>query len=553
MPIKLLFRRLITVAILCQLSACADNNNNNAAPILSESVSLQSGAITGQVSSRAASWEWLGIPYAQAPVGELRWRAPVPEDAREQTLDASAFAPMCPQFDFFGAYVGDEDCLYLNVWRPQNQQRDLPVFFWIHGGGNTSGSTSEAMYDGARLAAAANIVVVTIQYRLGPLGWLYYGPLQDGDANDNSGNFGTLDIIAALAWVQDNINDFGGNPDDVTAAGESAGGANVLSLMLSEQTSGMFHKAIVQSAGGRITPTATAANAASELVDELMALEGLTSKPFTNTEMATYLRGKSAEALIRARAEGGIQTGAIYGDDTVIPAAGYQLFDNGDFPNKVPLLIGTNQDEYKLYTNPIGYNVLPLASDELRDAVGRYASDLWRVNGADSIATRLRALDDYPAIYVYRFNWGSPDEDGNSPLPGNFGATGGAHHAAELPFMFGNPDSFILNDFKDLLYDEANKASRETIAQVMTTYWGNFIRQSDPNGDNQPSWSPWSNSDGDFRAIVLDVNYADKLPKITEDYTVWTTQRVLDLIDAKVAEPLRSELLPYLESRIDPE
>ena len=146
-----------------------------------------------------------------------------------------------------------------------------------------------------------------------------------------------------------------------------------------------------------------------------------------------------------------------------------------------------------------------------------------------------------------------PDEDGNSPLPGNFGATGGAHHAAELPFMFGNPDSFILNDFKDLLYDEANKASRETISQVMTTYWGNFIRQSDPNGDNQPSWSPWSNSDGDFRAIVLDVNYADKLPKITEDYTVWTTQRVLDLIDAKVAEPLRSELLPYLQSRIDPD
>jgi para-nitrobenzyl esterase len=219
----------------------------------------------------------------------------------------------------------------------------------------------------------------------------------------------------------------------------------------------------------------------------------------------------------------------------------------------VPMLIGTNQDEYKLYTNTIGYNVLPLASDELREAVGRYASDLWRVNGADSIATRLRALDDYPAIYVYRFNWGSPDEDGNSPLPGNFGATGGAHHAAELPFVFGNPDSFILNDFKDLLYNEANEASRETISQVMVSYWGNFITQADPNGDNQPSWSPWSNTEGDFRAIVLDVNYADKQPKITEDYTVWTTERVLAAIDTNVMEPLRSELLPYLEGRINPE
>ncbi len=511
-------------------------------PELTATVAIDNGGLTGQDSERAVAWEWLGIPYAQAPEGELRWRAPQPMTAWSEPRLAQTLPPECPQFDFFGAYVGAEDCLYLNVWRPQSQERDLPVLFWIHGGSNNSGATNWPVYDGAKLAEQANIVVVTVQYRLGPMGWLYYAPLQDGDANDNSGNFGLLDIIAGLHWVQDNISQFGGDPGNVTAAGESAGGADVLALMLTDQASGLFQKAIVQSAGGRITDTATAEMAAENLVDAMMTSRGMMHAGMGNADRADFMRSASARDIISENPG----TPAIFGDGHLLPHAGFDLFDSGDFPNKVPLLIGTNKDEYKLYTNPAGFNVMPDASDEMRELVGRYISDLWRVDGADSIATRLNALADYPDIYVYRFNWGSPDTDGNSPLPSPFGATGGAHHGAELPFMFGNWDTFLIDAYKDLLYTPDNEASRQAMSAVMVDYWGSFIRQSDPNGGSQPTWAPWDNAEGAFKAIMLDVNYSDNQPMIGEDFEAWTIDRVLTHAQANVAEPLLSQLMPFV-------
>lgn len=547
-------RPALLIYTLLLLAACSNGNNGNKdtaifpadppPPELGASVSLVSGPIVGQDSDRAGTWEWLGIPYAEPPVGALRWKAPRPATAWTEPLESREFAIECPQVNFFGEYVGQEDCLYLNVWRPQSQERDLPVMVWIHGGGNVWQSANWPLYHGARLAAQANIVVVTLDYRLGPLGWLYYPPLQDGNANDNSGNFGTLDIVAALQWVQDNVAAFGGDADNVTAAGESAGGADVLSLLLAPQATGLLHKAIVQSAGGKVTSTEKAIAGAGALLDNLMALEGVTPAPLTDPELADYLRDKSAEEIIRNNPG----TAAIFGDGHVLPRAGYDLFESGDFPNKVPLLIGTNKDEFKLYTNPAGFNQLPDASNELREVVGRYVSDLWRVSGADNIATHLRSLDDYPGIYVYRFNWGSPDAQGNSPLPSFFGPTGGAHHGAELPFMFGNWDTFLLAEFRDLLYNEGNASSRQAMASVMVDYWGSFIRQGDPNGGNQPAWSPWSNGESQFKAIVLDVNYSDNLPAISEDYSVWTAVSVFEQVNANVAEPLLSQLMPYLEA-----
>ena len=543
--LALLFISLLFIA------ACSDSDDNRPAPVqppeLATLVEMNDGSVQGQDSDRAGSWEWLAIPYAQAPVDNLRWKAPRKPANWTETRETTELAPACPQIDFFGQYVGEEDCLYLNVWRPQSQERDLPVFLWVHGGSNRWGAADWPVFNGARLAEQANIIVVVIQYRLGPLGWLYYPPLQDGDASDNSGNFGTLDIIASLQWVQDNIVAFGGNSEDVTVAGQSAGGADVLSLLLAQPASGLFHKAIVQSAGGSITSTENAAAGANALLDELMALEGVTPEPLTDAELAQYMRSKTAEELVRNNP--GIP--AIFGDGHVLPREGYELFDSGAFPNKVPLLIGTDKDEFKLYTNPVGiYSLPPGSSPELEAAVGRYASDLWRVTGADSIATRLRSLDDYPDIYVYRFNWGSPDEEGNSPLPFPFGPTAGAFHGLELSFVFGNPDLFQIDHelYNSLLYTPDNAASREAIAGVMVDYWGSFVRQGDPNGGNQPAWAPWSNTEGGFKAIVLDVNYADNQPQIGEDYTAWTVESVLADVRANVMEPLLSELMPYLDS-----
>ena len=209
------------------------------------------GIVTG-ADTRA----WLGIPYAEPPVGELRWTSPQDLQPWDGILIADEFCSGCTQYggyftymdpNTYGELVGSEDCLCLNIWRPATEEDDLPVFFWIHGGGNSIGEAGLGVYDGANMAHNSNVIVVTVNYRLGPFGWFNHSALRTGDALDDSGNFGTLDVIKALEWVSKNISHFGGNPDNVTIAGQSAGGYNVLSLMLSPLAEGLFHRAVVQS------------------------------------------------------------------------------------------------------------------------------------------------------------------------------------------------------------------------------------------------------------------------------------------------------------------
>jgi para-nitrobenzyl esterase len=558
--------RGVSVRALTQLSilflaltlvGCSDNDNDNdndngglepprpAVP-LGTSAELSSGPVEGIVSERADSWIFLGIPYAAPPVGDLRWKAPRPVASWRDTLAANALPEFCPQFLYFtNAYAGVEDCLYLNVYRPQTQERDLPVFVWIHGGGNTNGDTGQEtpVYDGARLAERGNMVVITVQYRLGALGWLYAQALQNGDLLDSSGNYGTLDIIESLKWTQANAEAFGGDPTNVTVAGESAGAANVLTLTLSNEATGLFHRGIIQSLGGTVNSTANGLASSALLIDELTAIEGAPEGPLTDEETAAYLRDVDPLTILT------LAVGPeIFGDGTVIPSAGYDLLNSGDFPNKVPLLFGTNKDEHKLYTNPVGFNQYPDSPEELRAAVGRYISDAWRVTGADDLATRLDNIDDLPDFYVYRFNWGSSDENGISPLPGNFGDTGGAFHSGEISSMMGNEDVFIFAAFTDLFFNEGNLASRTTISEVMVSYWSNFARSADPNGNSLPVWEPWSNADNGFKAVTLDVNYADDSPRVEADATVYTEALVYSAARANLEGDILAEVLLLLDN-----
>ena len=217
---------------------------------------IGSGSVLG-FADRHDTWSWLGIPYAAAPVAELRWRAPQPPQAWQGNLHALGFAPMCPQLpipqvnDTGEPWLGDEDCLYLNVSAPKSWSagdKPLPVMVWLHGGGNVVGSAD--LYAAVRnLAGREQVVTVSIAYRLGMLGWFNHPALREQAANerDASGNFGTLDTIAALQWVRDNIHAFGGDAGNVTVFGESAGGINTYALLLSPLANGLFHRAISQS------------------------------------------------------------------------------------------------------------------------------------------------------------------------------------------------------------------------------------------------------------------------------------------------------------------
>ena len=532
------------------LAGCSDSNDTftQSEPLvpLGTSVNLDTGPIEGQSSERALAWEYLGIPFAEPPVGERRWRAPEPAEAWSETRAATELANFCPQFLYFSNdFAGDEDCLYLNVFRPQSQERELPVFVWIHGGGNNNGDTGQEFpaYDGARLAERGNMVVVTVQYRLGALGWLYHPSLAGDSVQDASGNYGTLDLVRALEWIQANGEAFGGDTDNVTIAGESAGGANVLTLVISNEATGLYHKGIIQSLGGSVNSVEDALAASNALLDDLYAEAGIPDIGMTDEETAEFMRSFDAETILSLA-----NTPEIIGDGSVIPTAGYGVIDTGNFPGKVPLLFGTNKDEYKLYTNPLGFNQYPDGPEELREAVGTYLSLAWRVTGADDLATRLRNNDDMPDLYVYRYNWGSSDEDGNSPWPGNFGDTGGAFHSSEIPFMMGNEDIFIFDAFTPIFFGESNAESRATMADIMVSYWSRFAWASDPNGNSLPVWEPWINVVDAVKAVSLDVNFADNSPRIETDTTVLTEAEVYTSANESLEGEILEETLRQLDA-----
>lgn len=244
------------------LSGCA--GDEKAAPHTPDLMSrrvVQSGEVVGFVGDYGGH-VWLGIPFAKPPVGGLRWRSPQAPDSWQGVREAMSFGSHCVQLPSRFAGVegeagvpsGREDCLYLNVYAPRfapeqvpSGERVLPVMMWIHGGSNSIGLAG--LYDGGRLAATRDVIVVTINYRLGPLGWFRHAALRVGAENEEerSGNFGTLDQIAALEWIRDNIAAFGGDPGNVTIFGESAGARDVTNLLVSAPAAGLFHRAIAQS------------------------------------------------------------------------------------------------------------------------------------------------------------------------------------------------------------------------------------------------------------------------------------------------------------------
>ena len=319
---------------------------------------------------------WLGIPFAQAPTGDQRWRAPKPPVPHEGVFEALQAGGMCPQFasqlssdDFTaGSIAGSEDCLYLNVWSPPNAV-GLPVMYWIHGGGNTIGHGGSD--NGAALATRHNGVVVSIYVRLGVFGWFSHPGLKAGNAVDDSGNYGTLDAIRGLEWFAENIAVFGGNPDNVTVFGESAGAFDTLAMMASPLAEGLFHRAIVQSGGFEPTPLAQAQNYAEdgghpfssqEIVANLLIADGTASSKeeamdyqsdMSATRLRDYLYSKPMQDFF-AQFDGGgfgmINVPDNFGDGYVLPdMTTEEIFSSADNHNMVPVILGTNRDEPALF------------------------------------------------------------------------------------------------------------------------------------------------------------------------------------------------------------
>lgn len=470
------------------------------------------------------TWTWKAIPYARPPVGDLRWKAPQDPEPWTEPRRETSFCSSCPQYavaELTGSaasVVGSEDCLYLNVWRPQSKEQDLPVYFWIHGGGNSLGTASTDAYDGTGIARESNLVVVTMNYRIGPLGWFTHPTLRSGGPGselDASGNYGTLDLVKALEWVHDNIAAFGGDPDNVTIAGESAGAINVFSLLISPPASGLFHRAIAQSGMPVATPVADGDASAREVLANLLVDDGTASDAgaadallgqMSDTEIADYLRSKTPGQLLagyESTVFGMISLPFIFEDGTVIPQSGFDTLDTGEYPNKVPVILGSNKEETKLF---LFMDPAFQGRDALFQKVASATSDLWKAIGVDELARRLRAQPDQPGVYVYQFLWGSRGDIGQSVIPDPWGFKLGACHYMDVPFFFGS-DIFI-PILDSAVFTQANRPGREALSRAMMAYAARFARTGDPNlaGGDLPWWQPWTNAPGEPKCMLLDAD-----------------------------------------------
>ncbi len=484
-----------------------------------------SGRVVGFVDD-AGNRVWLGIPYAAPPTGERRWRAPAAPERWAGVREALAFGPRCPQLASRldskappRTVLGAEDCLSLNIWAPADTGgAPLPVMVWIHGGGNVAGGSD--FYDGAAFAAQQRVVLVSVNYRLGPLGWLRHASLREGAGfEEESGNFGTLDLIHALGWVRDNISAFGGDPDAVTIFGESAGARNVVSLLLAPGAYGLFHGAIAESGGTRSSgldeaeafvdaPTPGDADSSGELLLRLLEADGAGDREATKArlaamssrETADYLRGKSPTALLAAYEENGVGSGLytlpqLFRDGIVLPKVEFlDAFATGDYA-RVPVILGSNRDEDKLFmfASPLYVRrflgIPRLRDPEAYEREASYRSRFWKANGVDEPAALLRRLQG-PSVFAYRFDW----DEQPSILGADLGEMLGAAHFMEVPFVFAH---WQLGPNTDLLFDEDNAPGREAVSHAMQSYWAEFAWTGRPGkgrGGDLPAWSPWDPS-----------------------------------------------------------
>jgi para-nitrobenzyl esterase len=471
---------------------------------------LATGEVVGFVGPYG-SHAWLGLPFAKPPVGDLRWRAPRPPEPWAGTREALAHGSPCPQFASPlggvdappGTILGQEDCLYLNVYAPRlapgavpKGDARLPVMLWIHGGGNTIGHAG--YYDGGNLAASENVVVVTTNYRLGPMGWFHHPAIFPADATapDRSGNYGTLDLIRALEWVRENAGAFGGDPERVTIFGESAGGQNVYSLLISPLAKGLFHRAVVQSGG--ISP-ATVQQAHEGNPED--GPEGSTGSNVVIGALGDAPRAASAEAVLRAypgdKTIGMFNVPTTIRDGVVVPDADpIELFAKGAY-NRVPVVLGSNRDESKLFLigDPalvrrwFGLFAVLQVPKERYEAISDYSAKAWKASGVDGIARLLRAAQG-PSVFAYRFDW---DEE-PTILFADYGVLLGAAHGFEIPFVFGH---WNLGRAGNRLFTAENAPGREGLSAAMRSYWAQLAYSGDPGRGRKgdlPAWTAWDDT-----------------------------------------------------------
>lgn len=486
------------------------------------------GPVLGLDESRTAgTHSWLGIPYAEPPVGELRWRAPEthrPWRGVRHTQEHGAgcaqpgrfFSPSPdgPHYDLdvrdgLGKPVGQEDCLTLNVYRPATARTDLPVIVFVHGGSNVVGYSGDPVYDGRALAKRAQAVVVTVNYRLGAFGWLDLEQPSAGEPETDSGNFGLLDQVEALRFVHGNASRFGGDPGNVTVMGESAGAVNVWALMVSPLARGLFHKAVPLSGGLKTTSRRTA----REYADDVTAAAVEDHGDGEPTDPVRLLRSLSADEVVKLTLDHGLDaTPAVIADGTVVPSDPYAALASAR-SRRTPVLAGNTFEEGKLFGATVDahrpsdydrftwqYAFDPNRPSELsvRDLIADpylppKAPGGWEDASEEITATVFhgivkRSMDTVTGtgngkVFYYEFGW--------NEQPHPFDQVYGAVHALDVPFVFGNFGTSVFS----YGFSRENRPGRLGLSDLMMHSIRAFVRTGNPQHRGLGSrWAQWPRS-----------------------------------------------------------
>ncbi|MCC6201606.1 MAG: carboxylesterase family protein [Gammaproteobacteria bacterium] len=479
------------------------NSTVLAADAVTATVTVTGGTIAGVEQEGILSFK--GIPFAAPPVGDLRWRAPAPVKPWTGVKKADAFGAACmqPPNSQGNTAPVSEDCLYLSVWTPaRTTSEKLPVIFWIHGGGFSGGSNSIPMYDG-RGFAKKGVVQVSVAYRVGPFGFLAH-PELSRESGQGSGAYGLLDMIAGLKWVQQNVERFGGDPNNVTIFGHSAGGMAVNMLAASPLTKGLFHRAICMS-GGSFAPLQTSHETVSGLGIPAWPVAEASGKAFLEKLGAADI--KAARALSAEAIQGGVGDGAggagprfrPVADGHVISSDLYSLYHAGRF-NDTPILLGNTSNELGGFGGP---SKVTAAEFEARirtqygaqaDAILRaypHATDAEAARAATELArdstfgwstwtwSRMQTAKGSGKAYQYYYDHHAPTADGSG-------------HGSDVPYAFQTLSAGR----------QAPNAEDFALAAMISNYWVNFAKSGNPNGPGLPEWPAFR--EDDQRAMVFD-------------------------------------------------
>ncbi|MEQ5805907.1 carboxylesterase family protein [Alteromonas sp. NFXS44] len=510
---RFLYRGITTISCAAVLLFCASGCSEKDFT----KVTLSQGTYSGVEEGKVLSFK--GLPYAKPPVGELRWRAPQSLPASSQTVVADTYGNRCMQRPAGNMPMPDkekftqpesEDCLYLNIYRPAGNKESLPVMVWIPGGGLVNGSGSRPVNHGGKLAEK-DVMVVAINYRLGSFGFFAHPELSKENADDGRlFNYGLMDQIAALEWVQANIAAFGGDPANVTIFGESAGGYSVDALVATQSGKGLFHRAISQSGYGRGEQPVVAALAEddSSRVIEQQGVEF--AERAGNKDMSLEaLRAMPAEAVVAATNFASFIELAV--DGVVIPDNIEALY-RARMQAKIPLLLGANDFEFGMVP-PDAQNGLmtPLLPKGAMDTlVEDYGSDVLRDTFLYSdfvFHSQLRMLAQLheeagQSVFIYRFGMpGTWSKTQDTPS----GKVYGSPHAADLPYVFGN----FTGDHSESVPPSERQL---TVSSQMMDYWVNFASNGNPNHAALPDWPEYS--EGKIMLFNPDTTAAVKDPWI---------------------------------------